>query len=142
MQGEYSEFLSNQMKEKEFAQSVMNQEKRSFQENMRIKHQLQEQKNKLQERERLESQNAYRNVLHNQQMYKNEHPESTLKVNETGAIPTGITPINTGQRHMSNPEADHYSNSSPARGSQGISHKIDQIPPVSANQGKFFLLKL
>lgn len=135
IQGEYSEFLNNQMKEKEYTQNIWNQEKRSFQENMRIKTQIQEQKNKMQERDRLESQVAYRNALNHQQRFRNEHPESSLKVTEPMQKPMA-TPVLSEQRHMSNPEVEYLANSSPGKTSQASSHGVNINGQISANQGK------
>eukprot|EP00344_Euplotes_crassus_P012034 CAMPEP_0197000604 /NCGR_PEP_ID=MMETSP1380-20130617/5501_1 /TAXON_ID=5936 /ORGANISM="Euplotes crassus, Strain CT5" /LENGTH=147 /DNA_ID=CAMNT_0042417951 /DNA_START=169 /DNA_END=609 /DNA_ORIENTATION=- len=101
---------------------------------MRIKTQIQEQKTKMQERERLESQTAYRNVLNHQQRFKNEHPESSLKVNEPMQKPM-VVPIVSEQRHMSNPEVEYLANSSPGKISQASSYGVDINGQISANQG-------
>jgi len=66
------------MKEKEYTQNIMNQEKKVYHDDIRMKQQLLEEKKRLQEKEKIENQMAYREVLQDQQRFRSEHPEPLL----------------------------------------------------------------
>lgn len=133
IKGEYSDFLSNQMKEKEYTQSIIMRENKVYHDDIQMKHQLQEEKTKLQEKEKIENQMAYRDVLHNQQRYRNEHPESSLRgVNNT------VYPVNAQIKETNiNKEIPNYLHLDPSNGLIAASQNIEPVGPVNANIGLF-----
>ena len=138
IKGEYSEFLSNQMKEKEYTQNVLDQEKKNYNDNIKMKYRIQEQKDQRQKREMIENQQFYRGVLQDQQRFKNQHPETSLKVNESPthsgiAVGSREEPMNK----ISKPrDLHHYPSNSSLKNSNLAPQDVEPVGPVNANIGK------
>lgn len=140
IKGEYSEFLNNQMKERQYTEDIYRQEKISSQEDIRMKHQLLKETEKRQQLERLENQLAYREVLHEQERFKNAHPEHALKVTDSPNRSEGVkrktihnpNPLMT---QGGNKGLNHYPSNSSIKRSVVPSQDLEPVGPVDANIG-------
>jgi hypothetical protein len=133
IKSEYSEFLATQMKERQHVEEVHKQEKNTYFEDLKLKHQIFNQNDKRQKLERLENQLAYRDLLHEQERFRNAHPERALKVTESpnrsdGSKTMPMPPLqNQGLRH--NPSSSSIKRVSVP------SQNIEPVGPVNANIG-------
>jgi hypothetical protein len=139
IKGEYSEFLGNQMKEKEFTSEIEKQSKKNYGEDIKMKYNIMKQKEDRQKMERIENQNVYRGVLQEQQRFRVAHPESALKLNEA---PTRVENTNNlramdASRDLTNHKSGlhHYSSSSSLNKNNLPSQNFEPVGPVNANIG-------
>ena len=132
IQGEYSEFLSNQMKEKQFTEEVKKQEKRTHYDEIKMKYKMIEENEKRQKVERLENQLAYREVLHEQERFRQDHPETALKLTES---PNKSDVSKISASHYQPNTMVHYPSDSSIQKYPAIPQKVEPIGPVDANIG-------
>jgi len=129
---EYSDFLSNQMKEKQYTQDVINQEKQNYSEDIKLKYKMMNQNDERQKQEKHDSQLAYRELLHEQERFKNAHPENSLKVTESPERSEVSRMPSSSYRHHGLQQVP--SNSSLQRHSVP-SQNIEPVGPINANIG-------
>lgn len=132
IQGEYSEFLSNQMKEKQFTEDVKKHEKRAYFDEIKMKYKIIEESEKRQKWERLENQVAYRDVLHEQERFKQDHPERALKVTDS---PVKSEVSKVSPNHYQGQGIVHHPSETSIPKYAVIPQKMEPIGPVDANIG-------
>lgn len=137
IQGEYSEFLNNQMKEKSISDDLVKQEKEKLHQDIRTKFRILEEHEKSNQIERLKGQIEYRGILQDQERFRNQHPERALKINESpqrseGSSKAGMLGYGGNARHSLQPTGS-ASSLRPQR--QIPSQDIEPVGPVNANIG-------
>lgn len=131
IQGEYSEFLSNQMKEREFTHDIEKQQKKYYGDDIKMKYTILKQKEDRKKIEKLENQIVYRGALLEQQKFRNVHPEAALKLNEAPKVQEFHSSQVTSQRSG----LHHYPSNSSLNKSKIPSQDLEPVGPVNANIG-------
>lgn len=129
---EYSEFLSNQMKEKQFTEEIKKHEKQKYHDDIKMKYQLLQDTEKRHKLEKMENQLAYRDVLHEQERFKNVYPERALKVTDS-PNKSDMSKVSGNQYNKNG--LNHYPSASSIKNANVPSQNIEPVGPIDANIG-------
>jgi hypothetical protein len=136
IQGEYSEFLNNQMKEKQITEDLQKHEKSKYHNDIKLKYQILAENEKRDKLERMQNQVEYRGMLNEQERFRSVHPERALKINESPQRSEGSLKA----QQMMYAQQPHHSLASNASatsigGRQVPSQNVEPVGPVNANIG-------
>lgn len=144
IQGEYSDFLSVQMREKERIMNMINQEKKSYHEDIKMKHQLLKEKEQRQKMEQMQNKMAYRGLLNEQEKFRVANPERALKVTESPSREGRVSREHQNrmnqapsQRQAVGPQRSlhHYPSSSSMKSNVVAAQNVEPVGPINANIG-------